>query len=530
MNINNRNLELDTNDNADNTAISLEDHIISQISSDLESQSISIYDVMKKYNINNQHQKVKKFLTSITRTINVDTWNRYIKMIEVECRWGGYPNNAIEFFEMFVDRSVIEWSPTGVRIHGNDMILGESDLLVKFKNAVLKENLRYTRDDIDTAYSSYKLSKEERDCREFREKIEFDTTLLTSDELQNTWSLIRSCVFPDHDVDFVRRVIESFMWQVKRKLFGRTIPQPMLTVFTGSQNQGKSYFISNHLLGCIPKTFWENSTFTNLLDDRNHDIKKKYIVFLDEMEHADRADINRLKNFITSSGENSRMMYSNSSTHVVNKTTLIGCSNGTIDQAINDRTGYRRFVSLTYRLNPDIPTSEIHSFLDSVNWLNLWKSVSEDSDQQPSELISEKISEQQAENVDDSSVLKYLSDITSSRVLLESVFRNDGSVEAFRLFSEYFNWAEQRHRSRGGVPFSTDSSFGKELKRLIQHNEINYLAKDRRKAGIVYCLVNRNIRVTRDEYANSIGLHEKTNNSSSSTSKLINSIRSNETN
>lgn len=458
------------------TKFDFEAHILSEIVPMLGDPAMDIYTIFQTYNLTNKHEKIRDFLIA-SKALNKVDWRKMVRRREMEIEWGREPQNAIEFLDLFVNRTVKSWLPHRILIHGQDMPIDEAGLRVLCQAAVMEENLGYTDRDLDVAFSMLKLRMAREEYDDFRNLIAYDAKVLPEEKINEIWTLIRNCVFPNHDVEFVRRVIETFIWQVKRKMWGLIIPQPLMVVFEGPQNQGKSHFIEKHLLKCVPSKFFGKANFTQLLDNRNHDIKRKYVIWLDEMEHADKADITTLKSFMTAEYEESRIMYSNNGATVSNNTTLIGCMNGTLSQAIRDSTGYRRFVSLVFMKNAAMVGTTIHATLDSLPWLDLWKSVDEQSDKQPSEFVKEKILEQQADNTDESPVAVFLKDILRDRRAITSIFTHDGKVKVADLFKEYFDWGEQRHRSRSGVPFASDRGFGKELKRLVDHGEITSLAR-----------------------------------------------------
>lgn len=466
----------------------IESTIIADIAAMLSGNGQNTYAIFERYNLTNEHKKVKDYLISTKRLTKAE-WNGFVRRREMETKWGGNPRNALEFFELFVERTVRSWLPHRILVHGQDMPIDEAQLLTRCRAAVIEEELPFTDRQLDTAISMRKQRMEATEYETFRSAVAHDPQALSEDERLALWATIQRCVFPSHDVEFVRRIIETFLWQVKRKMSGLPIPQPMMTVFEGPQNQGKSHFIEKHLLRCVPPMFFGKANFTQLLDSRNHDIKRKYVIWLDEMEHAEKADITTLKSFMTSLYEESRTMYTNSGATVANNTTLIGCMNGTLSQAIRDSTGYRRFVSLVFMKNKAMDLNEIHRLLDEVDWLALWKSVDETSDTQPSERVREAIQAQQSDNTDESSVSLYIKEILGDGSSLAGLFADKGRVGSLTLFQDYMEWAEQRHRSKAGIPHATARSFGKEVSRLIDHQEIDGLRKDKGRGENGYRLV-----------------------------------------
>jgi hypothetical protein len=109
--------------------------------------------------------------------------------------------------------------------------------------------------------------------------------------------------------------------------------------------------------------------FNMIEDERNHEIWDAFILFLDEMQNASKADMDAIKHAITTSTLTRRPMRSNNKVQIRQNATFIGCSNKELAQLIKDPTGIRRFVGLRFRGDPD------WTFINSIDWVLLWKSV-----------------------------------------------------------------------------------------------------------------------------------------------------------
>ena len=82
-------------------------------------------------------------------------------------------------------------------------------------------------------------------------------------------------------------------------------------------------------------------------DKREHALFEDYLVVnMDEMEKADKADLQALKRVISSSTLNQRIMKTNLHDHIRMRATLIGSSNESLDQIIKDPTSNRRFFPI----------------------------------------------------------------------------------------------------------------------------------------------------------------------------------------
>ena len=169
---------------------------------------------------------------------------------------------------------------------------------------------------------------------------------------------------------FIVAVLKKFMHQVKRKLRGLPVYDHLMPVILGTQGKGKSTFV-RAMLNAI-KELVLGVDFKMIEDDRNIDIWASYVLFIDEMGYASKANIDTIKNAITAETLTRKPLYTNSKVEIDQNASFIGCSNKTLEQLIKDPTGIRRFVALIYSNEPD------WEFLNGIDWTVLWRSVDQE--------------------------------------------------------------------------------------------------------------------------------------------------------
>lgn len=197
------------------------------------------------------------------------------------------------------------------------------------------------------------------------ESIKFD-----GNERSEEWSAMANYFFDmsDQSEEYVIGVLKKFIHQVKTKLNFKNVDNHLMPVLFGSQKVGKSYFIEN--LICAPLTQMIKKTdFSTITDARNGELWKAPIILLDEMQHVGRADIDAIKNKITTSTVDFRPMGTNKMTSTTNCATFIGSANAdNLNKLVKDTTGNRRFAPLRYRkTKPDVETV--------FDFIGLWKSI-----------------------------------------------------------------------------------------------------------------------------------------------------------
>ncbi|WP_171070153.1 VapE domain-containing protein [Methylobacterium terricola] len=177
---------------------------------------------------------------------------------------------------------------------------------------------------------------------------------------------------PECPDKFIVAVLKKFMQQVKRKIRGLPVKDHLMPVIVGTQGKGKTTFVQA-MLAMIEELVL-GVDFKMIEDERNIDIWKSYILFIDEMGYASKANVDTVKNAITAKTLTRRPMRTNTQVTVKQNATFIGCSNKKLAQLIKDPTGIRRFVSLLFSNDPD------WTFMNQIDWPLLWASVDHEGD------------------------------------------------------------------------------------------------------------------------------------------------------
>lgn len=163
-----------------------------------------------------------------------------------------------------------------------------------------------------------------------------------------------------------------FIWQVKRKLAGKpTKWETLLHLYSREQGLGKSWAIREYLLKPLEPAviFTKLSTFC---DERSTAaLEKNFVAFVDEIDWADNASVEYLKNIITSSEVGYRPMRTNEVVQVKNNVTLITAANRHIYEIITDNSGNRRYHEI------EVPTKSNWELLKSIDYLALYRGIDE---------------------------------------------------------------------------------------------------------------------------------------------------------
>ena len=336
--------------------------------------------------------------------------------------------------------------------------------------SVAELGMKFTAQEIDDAVSAwFENATEARKTDILLYIVSDDGKALNSKDKRAAWDMVTSQFdMAEHDAAFVEAILKKFIWQVKRKLLGLPVSNHLMPVLLGPQGVGKSTFVTKYLLAPVAELVG-HTDFKMIEETRNTEQWRNFVLFLDEMGYAGKADIDNVKNKITASSVTGRPMRSNDNVQYRQNATFIGCSNKELDQLIRDETGNRRFAALRYSSKPDWSKLEA---LDAMACTLLWKSVDEYGDD-PSLSVMDKLRKRQEDAREKSVVEQWLEDHQVPTMLIGK--KQDGR----ELYKSYKDWAETYTPSR----VMDASSWGKEFKRLIKAGQVTNWAEPKRSNG-----------------------------------------------
>lgn len=236
-----------------------------------------------------------------------------------------------------------------------------------------------------------------------------------------------------------------------------------MPVLTGSQGKGKSTLVRNLLRPVEDCT--AHSDFKQITDERNIQLWENYVIFLDELGHAKRTEMDEIKNIITANVLTRRPMRTNDVENVEQRATFIGCTNKGLSELIRDETGVRRFAELAFTNTPDWDA------INALDWEQMWRSVDERGPD-PSDIVAVALAAQQSENRTMSAVEQWA---RQAKV--------EGRKRAEELHSLFREW-EQENFPRNATDVS---SWGKEMKRLTRNGTNFPWSSGRDGRGVWYC-------------------------------------------
>lgn len=237
-----------------------------------------------------------------------------------------------------------------------------SDLILDAGEA----NLRIPESHLDAALEKWIEQQRENILENYKTRLAFDPT--ASDGFSDFTLALTGRRHPLHD-----HVLKHFVWQVKRKMAGLEVIWHMMPAFTGKTHAGKSRAI-RAFLAPLNDLYNEPFDLKELSDSRNlRLLETYYALYFDEMVNADKANVEALKNIITSEDFAQRIMYTDSHRTVTNNATFIGSSNNDLIDMIRDPKSARRYweIRCQAKLNWE--------WVQGFDFLSLWKCVDENA-------------------------------------------------------------------------------------------------------------------------------------------------------
>lgn len=291
-----------------------------------------------------------------------------------------------EHFQVHLDGTVVlTRKPEGMESLGlriGDPIPDVSfDALLRYMYFLLGEKVAFTRDQMGGLLDLWIRNKQQVAMEDLIVSMAYDGS--DADALLTT--LLSGLGAPPSGIPVSVRAIKHWMWCVKRRMLTRPVKNQLFLVITGGHGVGKSQLI--HRLVEEPLGFFcLRKTLQDVQEDRTIGIdsyNRGAFVF-DEMAHAERTSIERLKGWVTDPKISYRPLYQNKSVTVEKRAQGIGSSNDALELIIPDYTGNRRFVPIEVRAEHNVVAWWIKdsSWAEGEDvWYRIWRGIDENSDQ-----------------------------------------------------------------------------------------------------------------------------------------------------
>lgn len=224
-------------------------------------------------------------------------------------------------------------------------------------------------------------------------------------------------------------VLAHFLWTIKRRLSGKEVVFQIMPIILGKQNAGKSYSIEKLL------TPIKNLTLEMNLSDVIYprifiSLSKNFAIIINEMAGANKTDVDKLKNLITTKNNDVRKLHTNDVIKAKQNTSLIGTTNKPVAEIIYDPTGARRFYEIKSLDKTDWAP------IEEIDYYTLWQGINENRERGYYEEHQEGIRENQAG----------LTGLEELQVFLDFYKIKPGTKEisAQILYDQYRSWCESQ--------------------------------------------------------------------------------------
>jgi hypothetical protein len=247
-------------------------------------------------------------------------------------------------------------------------------------------------------------------------------------------------------------VLHHFIWQVKRKLYGKKVVYHLMPIVTGPQGVGKSEQV-RRLFSPIKELSTEQ-TFEVFTDSRKfYMFNDFYVMFLDEMTGARKTELAALKQKVAAEEITERKLGTNSSDTYQQNSTFIATTNTQFVELLKDETGARRFWEIQSRRTAD---PSVWPAMNALAYTDLWQGIDENDATAPILSVWAAVQAQQREVLTTRShVQDWLDECTEI---------DEKGMSSTDLYTAYRDWAEERRADRY---HTSHKFFGMEMRKLV---------------------------------------------------------------
>lgn len=365
--------------------------------------------------------ELKKLVVETHKFVKLREWNVLVAQAKVIHELGKYPNSIEDLLETWLENNNYAYNIKTASFRKTKVFLDGMEIphtpgnqeIEQFRQVKLSAQqaepfevldaitvwmtghriLGYARYELEATLSVFIKKKLEEQTIELMNGITY--RLCDRDVVHANWTTFVENFFDMENNEYpvnkklVIAILQKFIYQVKRKGLGLQVKHHLMPIFIGPQGCGKSWMLKN-LLGPIdPKT--AEIGFDAITDPKQAKVfKDNWVLFLDEMANANKAEWDTVKSRITSEVVTYRPMRTNNTVAIKNNATLIGAANNSFSSMIRDETGNRRFFPL-YCINSlnEEENEKRWKKLNQIDWMILWHSVNENGPDPSEDFLSE---------------------------------------------------------------------------------------------------------------------------------------------
>lgn len=265
-------------------------------------------------------------------------------------------------------------------------------------------------------------------------------------------------------------VMKHFIWQVKRKLGGLPVEQHCMPVTCGKSGAGKSVAVSRLIEPLMVVALQTDmSIFSDQFSRRA--FARNFLVFFDELQGSDSADINAMKQIITAPVIEWRAMRSERVMSAPQNSTFIGCSNEPVRNRIKDNTSSRRFWQINCADQID------WNGINNIDYLALWRSVDENATAPILARLDEIRVIQESEIRAKDIVEQWVDEVCEVVSFDESALTTS---ELYESFKDFCLWQNQKS-------FPQFQKFARDIKRILEASGHGPTSKKTNR-GTTWCI------------------------------------------
>lgn len=246
-------------------------------------------------------------------------------------------------------------------------------------------------------------------------------------------------------------VVTHFIWQVKRKLLGQAVEHHLMPILFGRSGAGKSVAVSKLI---EPLRAVALQTDMSIFSDQfsRRAFARNFVVFFDELQGSDNADVNAMKQIITTPVIEWRAMRTERVMSAPQNSTFIGCSNDPVRDRIKDPTSSRRFWQINCAGQID------WNAINCIDYLALWRSVDENGPTPILEVLSDIRKVQEAEIRVKDIVEQW---VEENCIVVSFDESSLTTSELYESFKDFCLWQNQKS-------FPQFQKFARDLKRILE--------------------------------------------------------------
>ncbi len=380
------------------------------------------------------------------------------------------------------------------RLRENDVVENIASIRNQIYVKMITDSEKFIHGDFKIEHGLHLLSEDdneqiiENDGKQYYRDLEkfpaFDIPKFKEENIEKWYDFLS--LFTHETQEVAYHSLRVWMRNIKISYFGLERLYPIFVILYGKHGIGKDKMLVRFLTSFIPQTYIKPGKALTITDERQFaTLENALILHFSDMHGFDRADVSKIKEFITTDKLTYRKLGQHTQVNLQNNANCIGTTNKEFQDMYKDQTGERRFVQV--ELKRDLTAEKIYNTLKKYEFdsSSLFETVDIDNDYKTEIKIIRQYQENEMryKTAEEEFIIESLKSYYEGTVddnqfgNVKLICKKNGSISTNTLYQMYLAYCKDNNFKEREI--YNKRYFGKRIKPVIENYGFEYNKNNR---------------------------------------------------